>query len=158
MRQDWLFQTEAGLCGFRTVGVLIRDNKLLVQRDRDGAEYALPGGHVRVGESSLESLIREYREETGAEIVCKRLLWAEESFWAWNGRNTSTIAFYYLIELAEGSDIPDSGEFVSQKDNCNVVLGWMPLKQVHEVTIYPTFLKEKLANLKPYPEHFIRYD
>lgn len=32
------------------VGVLIRDGKILVQRDRDGHEYVLPGGHVKIGE------------------------------------------------------------------------------------------------------------
>jgi 8-oxo-dGTP pyrophosphatase MutT (NUDIX family) len=57
------------------VGKSFRNNKILVQRDRDGLEYALPGGHVKIGECSIDSLIREYKEETGADIVCKRLIW-----------------------------------------------------------------------------------
>ena len=31
--------------------------------------------------------------------------------------------FYYLIEECDGCKIPDNGEFVSHKDNCNVVIG-----------------------------------
>ena len=46
------------------------------------------------------------------------------------------IAFYYMIEICEGSDIPDIGEFVSHKDNCNVVLGWIPVEELTDVTIY----------------------
>lgn len=157
-KRDWMFRVDSNLCNFRTVGVLIRDGKLLVQRDKNGTEYALPGGHVRIGENSMESLIREYKEETGADIICRRLLWTEESFWSWNGRNTNTIAFYYLIELSDNSDIPDTGEFVSQKDNCDVVLGWMPVEQIAGLTIYPTFIKEAITDIKPYPEHFIRYE
>lgn len=43
MEKDWIFRTDEYICDLRTVGVLVRDGKLLVQRDRDGNEYALPG-------------------------------------------------------------------------------------------------------------------
>jgi stage III sporulation protein AG len=39
--KDWIFRTDEYICDLRTVGVLVRDGKLLVQRDRDGSEYAL---------------------------------------------------------------------------------------------------------------------
>ena len=112
MQTDWLFRGDNYICNFRSVGVLIRNNKILVQRDKDGSEYALPGGHVKIGESSIDSLIREYREETGADIICERLIWTEECFWEWNKKSANTIAFYYLIGLRNDIDIPDSVEFV----------------------------------------------
>ena len=31
--------------------MLIWDGKILVQRDRDGQEYALSGGHMKIGET-----------------------------------------------------------------------------------------------------------
>ncbi|WP_115028364.1 NUDIX domain-containing protein [Acetobacterium bakii] len=63
MQADWLFRNENYICNFRSVGVLIRNNKILVQRDKDGLEYALPGGHVKIGESSIEAVIREYKPQ-----------------------------------------------------------------------------------------------
>ena len=158
MAQDWSFQTGNNICNFRSAGVLVRDGKLLVQRDRDGTDFALPGGHVQIGESSADSLIREYKEETGAKICCERLLWIEECFWEWNGRKTNTIAFYYQIRLEEPGGIPIGTEFVSQKDNGNVLLGWMPLEHLEEINIYPSFIKEKLFDIKPYPEHFVTHE
>jgi ADP-ribose pyrophosphatase YjhB (NUDIX family) len=155
MHTDWLFRGENYICNFRSVGVLIRNNKILVQRDKDGSEYALPGGHVKIGESSIDSLIREYREETGADIICQRLIWTEECFWEWNKKKTSTIAFYYLISLCNNTDIPDNGDFVSQKDNCNVMLGWVSFEELKALTIYPSFLKEKIYNISNNIEHFI---
>lgn len=155
MEKDWLFKGDNYICNFRSVGVLIRDNKILVQRDKDGSEYALPGGHVKIGESSIDSLIREYREETGADILCERLIWTEECFWEWNRKLTNTIAFYYLINLCDNTDIPDNGEFVSQKDNCNIVSGWLPLDELKSLTIYPSFLKEKILDIGDQAEHFI---
>lgn len=37
--------------------------------------------------------------------------------------------------------------FVSQKDNCNVVIRWMPIEQIKNMTIYPEFLKEEIYHL-----------
>ncbi|MBQ8288669.1 MAG: NUDIX domain-containing protein [Clostridia bacterium] len=155
MTPDWLFTTNNAICDLRTVGVLIKDNKLLVQRDRDGSEYALPGGHVKIGETTEDGLIREYQEETGADVRCLRLLWTEECFWEWKGKQAHCITFYYLIDLCDGFDIPDNGEFVSHKDNCNVLIGWMPIEELSNVTIYPEFVKKSISRLNDPPRHFV---
>ena len=155
MEKDWLFAAEDYICDLRTVAVLVKDGKLLVQRDRDGSEYALPGGHVKIGETLEDSLIREIREEMGVAIFCKRLLWSEECFWEWKGRQAHNIAFYYEVELREGYGIPDNGEFVSQKDNCDVLIGWMPVEKLQDIVIYPEFIKKEIYHLDGPMKHFV---
>ena len=155
MDKDWSFAGDGYVCGLRTAGVLIRDHMVLVQRDRDGNEYALPGGHVKIGETLEDGLIREMMEELGVGIKCVRLLWSEECFWEWGGKRAHTVAFYYRIELWDGSDIPKKGEFVSQKDNCDVALEWMPIEELQKVTIYPAFLKEEIYRLNGPMKHFV---
>ena len=155
MEKDFLFSGDDYTCGIRTVGVLIKDNRILVQREKDGNAYALPGGHIKVGETLESGLIREMKEELGVETRCDRLLWSEESFWEWNGKRALTIAFYYQISLREELAIPESGEFVSQKDHCNVVLGWMPIEGLQKVTIYPMFLKHEIYHLNEPMKHFV---
>ena len=152
---EWLFHSGNQICDLRAVGLLVRDGKLLVQKERNGNEYALPGGHIRVGESTEEGLVREYMEETGAAIQIKRLLWTEECFWSWNGRSAHSIAFYYLIELCEGFDIPDSDEFMAHKDNEGIVLGWIPFARLSEITIYPSFVREEIDRLDGPIKHFV---
>ena len=154
MKKDWFFVKDNTICNFRTTGVLLRGDKILVQRDRGGTEYALPGGHVTIGETAETALIREYKEETGADILCERLVWVEETFWQWNGKNTHGIAFYFLISLKNNSDIPD-GYFSSQKDICNVVLEWVTIEQLKDMTIYPRFLIDKIGCIADGIEHFI---
>jgi ADP-ribose pyrophosphatase len=154
MNRDWLFKDEKSICNFRTVGVLIRGGKILLQREKEGNEYALPGGHVKSNETSEQSLIREYKEETNADIICERLIWIEESFWKWGDRDTSTIAFYYLIKLVNDADIPDD-YFESQKDNCNVILEWVLIQDLKGLTVYPRFLVEKIDSISNGIEHFI---
>lgn len=34
-----------------------------------------------------------------------------------------------MSELDENLEIPDE-EFISQKDNCNVLIGWMPIDEI----------------------------
>ncbi len=155
MNKDWLFADEKYTCGLRAAGVLVRDNMILVQRDKGGNEYALPGGHIKIGETLEEGLIRETMEEMGVRIKCKRLLWSEECFWEWDGRQAHTIVFYYRIELCDELDIPENGGFVSQKDNCNVVLEWMPVEELKNVTIYPEFLKDEIYRLDEPTKHFV---
>lgn len=150
-----LFKADDYIFGVRTAGVLINDGKILVQRDKNGNEYALPGGHIKLGETTADGLVREYKEETGADIRPLRLLWTEECFWEWNGRKAHNFAYYYLIELCEGADIPDADEFVSHKDNCSVVIGWMSIDKLKDIIIYPEFIKKKIFELDSPPEHFV---
>lgn len=61
--------------------VAVDDGRLLlVRRARPPAEgsWSLPGGHVEVGETMAEAVVRELHEETGLVGVCDDLIgWAE---------------------------------------------------------------------------------
>ena len=155
MEKDWLFATDKYICDLRPVAVYVKDNKILVQRDKNGNEYALPGGHIKIGETLENGLIREMMEEIGVQIKCKRLLWSEECFWEWKGKQAHNIAFYYLIDLCDNFTIPDNQEFIPQKDNVNVVIGWMPIDQLQNITIYPEFLKKEIYHLNEPIKHFV---
>jgi 8-oxo-dGTP pyrophosphatase MutT (NUDIX family) len=155
MIKDWHFRDETSVCLFRTAGVLLRNNKILVQCDKD--IYALPGGHVKIGETSEETLVREYIEETGAKIICNRLLWVEETFWEWDNKDTHGIVFYYLISLENNTDIPDD-YFISQKENCDIMLKWVSIEEIKKIHIYPIFIKEKIDCIPDGIERIISFE
>jgi len=59
-----------------TVLCLIRDGDRYLLQDRakcDWTGYTLPGGHIESGESIVDAVIREMKEETGLDIFSPKL-------------------------------------------------------------------------------------
>ena len=82
---DILFTKDGQKFSYRIAGLAIKDGRLLVQRADGDDGLALPGGHVAFGETSAETLSREFREELGLEITIGELAAVGEVFWDWNG-------------------------------------------------------------------------
>ena len=71
-----------------TVLCLIEDgNKILLQNrvKKEWHGYTLPGGHVEPGESFVDAVIREMKEETGLTIIDPKLVGVKQ-FPIENGR------------------------------------------------------------------------
>lgn len=61
----------------RATAVLIRDGNVLLVRGPSLGDYNMPGGGIEAGETPVEAVLRELREETG--LVANRL----EFLFAW---------------------------------------------------------------------------
>lgn len=48
--------------------IIMRDGKLAMQCDSNG-EYKIPGGGMEAGESRIQTLVREVKEETGLHVI-----------------------------------------------------------------------------------------
>lgn len=71
-----------------TVLCLIEDGGRILLQNRvkeDWRGYALPGGHVEPGESFVDAVIREMKEETGLTVIGPRLVGVKQ-FPIENGR------------------------------------------------------------------------
>lgn len=158
-KEDLLLKTNSGIFSYRIAGLLIRDGKVLIQRALGDTSYSFPGGHVSFGEISEESLIREYKEEMGADISIEKLLWIQENFWKWGKSDCHQLCLYYLIKLCDETQLPLEGTFTFQPqtetENYKLEFSWVELSKLKDLKFYPEFAKEKVLNLSEHIEHFI---
>lgn len=147
---DWHFRQGDKVCTFRAAAVLIDNDRVLVQRS--GREFALPAVRVSTGSTAAETLVREFRRETGVHITNTRLIWVDENLWSSRGTDNHTVTFYFLAECGEGFPYE---KFGSQKSGASVLFEWAELENVKTMNIYPEFIKEKITDISDGIEHFI---
>ena len=156
---DILFKTDDYIFSYRVAGILIRDGKVLLQKPDNTNEYAFPGGHVAFGETNADTLIREWNEEVGADIIVGDLKWVEENFFSWGNKNAHQISLSYLVKLETTTQIPLEGSFKSKEyneaDENSVCFHWVPLSEVKNLTVYPTKAAELLYLLDEGVKHFV---
>jgi mutator protein MutT len=101
------------------VGIILKDNKFLVERRRldekvDPGIICLPGGHVKIGESKEEALKRELQEELG--ITVKGLKFVCKNFYiASNGERQN--AYCFLVTDYKGKPVCKSAQEIFWEDN-----------------------------------------
>jgi len=71
-----LFTNETGYQTpkFDVRGVVFKDNKLLMIKEKLDGHWAMPGGFCEIGLSPSENIVKEIREESGFEVVATKLL------------------------------------------------------------------------------------
>ncbi len=85
-------------------GLLINDNKILVQTHPYTKKYGLPGGAVDMGEMLEEALKREFIEETNLNIKVKNIFDVDEQFFTNPNFNEDAHSFFlfYKVEKISG--------------------------------------------------------
>ena len=149
---------------YRVAAVIVDRGRVLIQLVEEGPDtsetpfYCLPGGRVEHGETALECIAREMREELEEEVQVERLLWLVENFFAHAGMTWHEIGLYFLVSLAEGSrllasDGPHWG--VEPEIGIKFPLEWYDVEKLEDVRLFPSFLRERLKSLPERVEHVV---
>lgn len=149
MRESIKMQKENCNFKFRVSGLIIRNNKiLLVDMDNSGF-LSLPGGHVELGETTKEAIIREIKEETKKEITIKKYLGVIENYFInKHGIKTHEIAFYYQLNFVDNK-INEEDFMLIENDKGNKIkldFKWIDIENIEKYNVRPTFIKELLKN------------
>ena len=155
---DISYNTSKNGFSYRAAGILVHDNRVLLQM-HDG-EYAFPGGGVAFGETAAETLIREFTEEIGEDIIeVAELKWVWENFYYWDNKPYHQICIYHLLKLKDTANIPLSGKFVHKEyredDNNAVWFYWVSMDELKNISVHPANAAELLQRLSEGVQHFI---
>ena len=123
--------------------VILRDGRLLVtvNDDRDGEFRLLPGGGQDPGESLIEALRRECREELAAEIIpgdvlfCRDYIGSRHEF-AHRQSDVHQLEIMFSAELAPG----ETPRMTDHADAFQTGIEWCPLEELESRRFYPAAL------------------
>ena len=139
--------------------VIIREGRLLVTTNRDflGEFLLLPGGGQRFGETMVEALVRECREELNVTVTVGDLIGARDYIgahheFAEHDPHIHQVELMFSCELAPGEE-PRYGDHPDdQGDWAQTGIEWVALSDLPHRRIYPSILREWLPTL-PEPEN-----
>ena len=156
---DLLFKMEEGVFSYRVAGICLRNGRVLLQTTTgEDRSFAFPGGHVSFGETNEQTLIREFREETGLDIRVGELKWVAEIFFPWGEKTCHQICLYYLVEVQDES-VTAEGKFIGREQlegrNFDLEFHWVPIEQVKKLEVYPVQAAPLLEKLDEGVQHFI---
>ena len=128
----------------RVAGIWLSDNSVLLESLVHADVWGIPGGRLEDNESLEEGCRREYREETGIEVVCSSLAIVNENFWYDEGTLVREYGFYFRVD-SKSTSTDSKPHVVSLEPELR--FRWFELHDLPTITIVPKFLKEVLPGL-----------
>jgi len=140
----------------RAAGIIRREGHVLVVRENDDQDVFLPGGRVQRGESSLDAIHREMKEELNADIQAPKLKYVIENFFWRHDKKFHEYGFYY--EVSPPEHVPFQTEGICQygeDDGKALSFEWVSFTANHlcRVNLHPQAMRTRLLSLPAGFEH-----
>lgn len=117
-------------------GVLYHNGSVLMAQRSEPEQpeahlkWEFPGGKVDFGETAVQAVEREFREETGIDIAVKKLLpFSQTNYWDYEWGKQQTLCFAFLCELVKENDRPN--------DHHIEKIDWIPLEKIDMLDSLP---------------------
>lgn len=155
---DILFKTDEYVFSYRVAGICIHNDKVLLQKPTNDNAFAFPGGHVELGETNEQTLIREFKEEIGADITVSDLKWVGEIFFPWGNKPCHQICLYYIVGI-KSNNVPLEDMFIGKEKiegrKFDLEFHWVPISELNNIEVYPTNVVELMNKINDGVQHFV---
>ena len=151
--------------GYRVAGVLIKDEKILLFTDDFVDSWHIPGGLVKMFESSEQAIKREFQEEIGLDITVERLSWIVENSFVFDNKKYHGIELTFLVSSLDSEEKLTQEEFYGLEDDLGSLEGryenqkdlkltfrWFHQTELDSITVLPKIYNDELKNIPDYPK------
>lgn len=125
----------------RVGAVVVRDGKILVAKARKFDGYVFPGGHVQLGETSSEAMLREFEEEIGVKGEIEKLLCIHENIYfdTLKNRIFQELVYYYVINPDDAIPLVNyTREEMDGDILCVHHFEWIDINKAKELNVRPS--------------------
>ncbi|MCA1063780.1 NUDIX domain-containing protein [Rossellomorea sp. AcN35-11] len=134
-----------------SLGVIVKDNFILLEEQEGkhsngiGFYYRPIGGTIVLGERSNETLVREFREELGIEVVVRRYISCIENIFKIDENIGHEITQLYLVDFKD-RNLYQNEHFTVTEGNKVTCAKWVSKEEIltGEKVLYPYELIEIL--------------
>ena len=137
----------------RTTALIIKENKILLEKSRREEGYCFPGGHVEFGTTTTETILREVKEEINmdAKIIDLYCI-AENIYLDKNNKINQEINYYYKLECDSFLNFDDFTITENDKGEIKThYFKWFDISEIDKIDLRPIGIVkniQKNINLK----------
>lgn len=136
---------------YRAAAIIIEEGAICFMSSPSEDYHYSVGGAVQFGETTEEAVLREVIEETGQQYEIDRLVCFHENFFSnsngvLRGLDCHEICLYYLMK-------PKGKQFQGQIED--ETLHWIPIQELENHRVFPTFIPQILKGLDMGIQHII---
>lgn len=134
---------------YRVCAMIISGNKILAMHDERSPYYFLPGGRVKIGETTEDAVIRELQEELGIVPKITRALWLNQAFFKEDVDNLNyhELCIYFLMDISDTALLLRGEKFTTNEGDRTHTFEWLEFNRLKNEYFYPSFLKNDIFNL-----------
>ncbi len=147
MNDDINFLKNETIFNYRVAAIIRYNNKILVQKDTEAPYYSLIGGRCKIRESSIEAILREFKEETGLDATFLKPLAIIENFFtlAFNQKKFHEILIIHELKLKdEKIDIHKILNSVEDTKKDRITYHWISIDNLKKASFKPEIVLDIL--------------
>ena len=140
---DVKIKTDNIIFNYCARAIIEQDGKILLICVDDAPYYHLPGGHVEIGETSENAVLREVQEEVGIDVIIEKLALMNEQFYNKKGVNHHSMLLYYLAKPS--GQVSTENSIRMEQVGTRMIkneLRWVTREELKKLDVRPQLVKD----------------
>ncbi len=143
MNQDIVINNDDFVFNFRVASVIRNKDKILIQVNKKAGHLTLPGGRCKINEDTINTSIREFREETGIDTLFVKSLGLIENFFVSSFYNKKFHEILMVNEIKykhKNNYLLDEIVKKKNKKQNDIKFIWMSIDELKDLNFKPKVL------------------